>query len=97
MIWSSARCRPPTDREAASGERVIIERAGTPLAALVPLSDLDALDPERIRERRLGAIREMDRFARRIKRPPGFDAAAAIREMRQERADHIAGRHRREP
>lgn len=75
--------------EAAAGERLIIERAGQPVAALVPLSDLPELGrDERIR-RRLEAIDEIARYAREHPFPPGFDAAAAIRRDRDERSEQI--------
>ncbi len=38
--------------EAAAGERIVIERAGQPLCALVPLSDLEHTDPDLVRKRR---------------------------------------------
>src|SRR6266480_4831700 len=75
--------------EAAAGERLIIERAGQPIAALVPLSDVPELNrDERIR-RRLQAIDDIARGAKRRPFPPGFDAAAAIRQLRDERAEQI--------
>jgi len=48
--------------QAAAGERFIVERAGMPVAAIVPLRDLEALDPERIRERRLAAVDQLVRM-----------------------------------
>jgi prevent-host-death family protein len=49
--------------EAANGERLIIERAGQPVAALVPLSDVPELNrQERIRHR-LEALAEIRRLA----------------------------------
>lgn len=69
--------------EAAAGERFIVERAGMPVAAIVPLRDLEAVDPERIRERRLAAVDELARIGRRNRRLYGpVDAAALIREDR---------------
>lgn len=66
--------------QAAAGERIVIERAGHPVAAIVPLADLEAVDPERIRERRLNAFRELRERARRTASPgEPFDAAAFIR------------------
>src|SRR3989337_2210436 len=35
--------------QAAAGERIVIERAGQPVAALVPLADLARVDPDRRR------------------------------------------------
>lgn len=42
--------------EAAAGERFVVERAGAPVAAIVPLRDLEAADPEQVRARRLAAV-----------------------------------------
>ena len=69
--------------EAAAGERFIVERAGQPVAAIVPLSDLDAVDPDRIRARRSAAVDELARQGRRNRELYGpIDAAALIREQR---------------
>jgi antitoxin (DNA-binding transcriptional repressor) of toxin-antitoxin stability system len=69
--------------EAAAGERFVVERAGLPVAAIVPLQDLEANDPERIRARRLAAVDELRRLGDRDRdRYPPFDAVAAIREDR---------------
>ncbi len=76
--------------EAAAGERLIIERAGQPIAALVPLSDLPETREERIR-RRLEAVADIRRMAARNPPEPGFDAAALIREQRQLRTKQITG------
>lgn len=75
--------------EAAAGERLIIERAGQPVAALVPLSDLGAVDPDRRRAERLKAIDEIARYAKRHPRPVGFDPVEAIREQRRVRDEQI--------
>jgi prevent-host-death family protein len=73
---------------AAAGERIVIERAGHPIAALVPLSDLEELDPETRRNRRLAALDEIQRRAAR--RPAANeDVVALIRGMRDERTDQI--------
>ena len=54
--------------EAAAGERIVIERAGQPRAALVPLADLDEVDPEQVNRRRREALlrtsMQLRRFAR---------------------------------
>jgi prevent-host-death family protein len=66
--------------EAAAGERFIVERAGLPVAAIVPLADLEAMDPERVRTRRLAAVEQMRRMGERSRRLRGpVDAAALIR------------------
>ena len=66
--------------EAAAGERFVVERGGLPVAAIVPLSDLDHMDPDRIRERRLAAVERMGRLGALYRQEHGpIDAAAAIR------------------
>jgi prevent-host-death family protein len=75
---------------AAAGERIVIERAGQPIAAIVPLADLALVDPERRKAARLAAIDDIVRYARRHPFPKDFDAAAAIREQRDDRERHIA-------
>ncbi len=61
-----------------------------PIAAIVPLADLALVDPERRKAARLAAIDEIARYARRHPFPKDFDAAAAIREQRDQRTEHIA-------
>jgi prevent-host-death family protein len=75
--------------EAAGGERLIIERAGQPVAALVPLSDLGEIDPDGRRQERLKAIAEIARYAKRHPAPADFDAARVIRNQRDQRAEQI--------
>ena len=75
--------------EAAAGERIVIERAGQPVAAIVPLSDLALVDPDRRKAERLAAIDEIARYAKRLNVAPGFDAASAIRRQRLEREGQI--------
>lgn len=78
--------------EAAAGERIVIERAGQPRAALVSLDDLRALDPdERLAEQR-AALDEIRRMARMRPFPSGFDAVSEIRRLREERAAGSARR-----
>jgi prevent-host-death family protein len=72
--------------EAASGERLVIERAGQPIAALVPLSDLPEGREQRV-ARRLAVLDEISRSGPRL--PPGFDVVQAIREMREQRDEQI--------
>jgi prevent-host-death family protein len=81
--------------EAAAGERIVIERAGQPIAAIVPLSDLALVDPDRRKAERLAALDDIARHARRLKVVPGFDAAKAIREQRVERERQIEANLRR--
>lgn len=70
--------------EAAAGERFVVERAGAPVAAIVPLRDLEATDPEQVRARRLAAIAELRRIGSRTRRRLGAgDWAALIREERE--------------
>ena len=75
--------------EAGAGERIIIERAGHPVAALVPLSDLSALDPEQVRARRLAALDDLRRMAVGGSRSAPVDAAELVRASRVARDEHI--------
>jgi len=69
--------------EAAAGERIVIERAGIPLAALVPLGDLAGTDPGRAAERQLAALAEIRRLvAEAPPAPAGWDAARFMRSDR---------------
>lgn len=67
--------------QAAAGERIVIERAGQPIAALVPLSDLAELDPEQRTAARLAAIDDVRRIARISAAP--VDAVAVVRLSRR--------------
>lgn len=73
--------------EAAAGERFIVERAGQPVAAIVPLADLEHLDPDRIRDRRLAAIDQLARLRSRDPRPaPSTDQIVSwVRASRDDR------------
>lgn len=76
--------------QAAAGERIVIERAGQPIAALVPLSDLELVDPERRKAERLKAI---DRIAWMAARHPftlNEPAEDLIHSIRLEREKQIA-------
>ncbi|HEY4189592.1 MAG TPA: hypothetical protein VGM28_04150, partial [Candidatus Limnocylindrales bacterium] len=54
-----------------------------PVAAIVPLSDLDHVDPDRVRERRLAAVDRMQEIGARYRDDHGpVDAAALIRHER---------------
>ena len=66
--------------QAAAGERIVIERAGHPVAAIVPLKDLEVVDPERIREHRRETFRRLRDHVRRAgTQGEPFDATAFIR------------------
>lgn len=75
--------------EAAAGERIVIERAGQPRAALVPLVDLEQLDPARSLARKREALAMLGRMARLRPAVVGFDAVKAVRESRDSREAHI--------
>ena len=78
--------------EAAAGERIIIERAGQPIAGLVPLVDLEAHDPEARKRRQLDALERIRRRAARIQRLHGpfeKDAATIVREDRAARTEKL--------
>lgn len=81
--------------EAADGERIVIERAGQPVAALVPLRDLYEVAPETRRRRRLEAIDEIQRLAREdpVDIP---DPVAVIHQMREERLKQVMDNVRRD-
>lgn len=77
--------------EAAAGERFIVERAGRPVAAIVPLSDLDALDPAQVRARRLAAVELLARLRASSPRPGPTreEIVRTIREAREERQERL--------
>jgi prevent-host-death family protein len=79
---------------AAAGERIVIERAGRPVAALVPLEDLALVDPERRKAARLTAIDDIRRMARRD-RGRQIDAARLVRDERRRRERQITKSIRR--
>jgi prevent-host-death family protein len=71
--------------DAAGGERIVVERAGRPIAAIVPVSDLDAFDPERIRQRQDEAFERLLKLAKRNARlGQPIDGAAVVRLDRDE-------------
>lgn len=74
---------------AAAGERIVIERAGQPVAALVPLADLELVDPDRRRASQLLAVDELERMARRHPFPRGLDAVEVVRRGRADRDAQI--------
>ena len=69
--------------EAAAGERFIVERGGMPVAAIVPLADIDHMDPDKVRERWLAAVARMGEIGARYRQEHGpVDGAAWVREDR---------------
>ena len=76
--------------QAAAGERIVIERAGQPIAALVPLADLELVDPERRKAAQLAAIDEIERAARWHPFTLNEPVEDLIRSMRLEREAHIS-------
>jgi prevent-host-death family protein len=82
--------------QAAAGERIVIERAGQPIAAIVPLADLDLVDPERRKAARLAAIDEIERLARRRPFDRSVDVETLIRDQRREREAQIEANLRRD-
>ena len=81
--------------QAAAGERIVIERAGQPIAALVPLADLELVDPERRKAVRLAAIDDIERMARRRRFTTDLDVERIIHEQRLEREAQIEANIRR--
>jgi prevent-host-death family protein len=77
--------------EAAAGERLIIQRGGQPVAALVPLSDVAEHDPEAIKRRRLKAIDDIRRMARGGPKHTSVEIVEMIRAGRRERDAHVLG------
>ena len=75
--------------EAAAGERIVIERAGQPIAALVPLSDLAIIDPERRLAERLAAVDRIRRMAARRGNRLDVDPAGLVQRARRERDEQI--------
>jgi prevent-host-death family protein len=75
--------------QAAAGERFVIERAGQPIAALVPLADLELVDPERRKATRLAVIDEIERLARHRPFRPTVDVERLIHDQRMEREAQI--------
>jgi prevent-host-death family protein len=74
--------------EAAAGERLIIARAGQPIAALVPLSDVPEVSREERIRRRREAVADIARMAHRNPGPK-VDGAALIKEQRRLRLEQI--------
>ncbi len=87
-------------RVAFGGSRVIVERRGKPLAALISVQDLEKLEAfERqsgsARERGLSALERARALRSAILADRGGqplpDSAHMIREMREERDDELSG------
>jgi prevent-host-death family protein len=75
--------------QAAAGERIVIERAGQPIAAIVPLADLDIVDPERRKAARLQAVDRIRRMAERHPFTLNEPVEDLIHAMRVERQEQI--------
>jgi prevent-host-death family protein len=67
---------------AAAGERIVIERAGQPVAAIVSLADLARVDPDRRKSDALAAFDELRRINRGRQLPRGVDVVAEIQAAR---------------
>lgn len=76
--------------QAAAGERIVIERAGQPIAALVPLADLELVDPERRKSARLAAIERIRRMAEHRPFEVNEPTDDLVQKMRLEREEQIA-------
>ncbi len=70
--------------EAAAGERFVVERAGAPVAAIVPLRDLEATDPEQVRARRHSAVDRLQ-ASRALDRGPRMTPEEIVVMIRQDR------------
>lgn len=82
--------------DTAAGERIVIERAGEPIAVLVPLEDLALLDPDRVKRRQLEAIDELGRMIDRTSRPARASGDEIVRVARASRDRQLErGRSRR--
>jgi antitoxin (DNA-binding transcriptional repressor) of toxin-antitoxin stability system len=55
--------------EAAAGERFVVERGGHAVAAIVPLRDLDAVDPDKVRAQRRAALEDLRRMGSVFREP----------------------------
>ena len=91
-----------------TGERVIIERRGKPVAAIISMEDLERLQAssnqasptgeyrKRTRQEQLATLERASAVRRLIaaerKGEPLPDSAKIIRQMREERARRVAGR-----
>lgn len=76
--------------QAAAGERIVIERAGQPIAAIVPLADLDLVDPERRKAERLKAIDRIRRLAERHPFTVNAPVEDVVHAMRLQREEQVA-------
>ena len=71
--------------EAAAGERFVVERAGQPVAAIIPLADLAAIDPDRAGERRRAAAERLAWYGARNRRLHGEPATSSAGWIRRDR------------
>jgi prevent-host-death family protein len=85
-------------RVAYTGERVIIERRGKPMIALVNIDDLRHLerlsnDKERIRQQRMAGLERARalRTKMRLSHTPMTDVAEEINRLREERVHELSG------
>ena len=66
--------------EAAAGERFVVERAGVPVAAIVPLTDVQPDDPDAVIARRFAAVARIREYGARYRKLHGpVDAEAEVR------------------
>lgn len=70
--------------EAAAGERFVVERGGSAVAAIVPLADLDKLDPDKLRARRIAAVDRLI-LLRRLDASPRPTAEQIVQGIRADR------------
>jgi prevent-host-death family protein len=85
-------------RVAYTGERVIIERRGKPMMALVSMADLKRLeeladDQEAIRRQRMAALERAAALRQEMKQAGIFlsDSAELINQLREERDHELSG------
>lgn len=85
-------------RVAYTGERVIIERRGKPMIALVNMDDLRHLvrlgnDEEKIRQQRMAGLERARalRTKMRLNHAPMTDVAEEINRLREERVHELSG------
>lgn len=72
-----------------TGVPVVIERAGAPVAALVPVGDLEVLASARARLRRAEALRNLERVAEEIAADPPCASEEEAEELASEWGEEI--------